>query len=72
MRITDVLKMVKIVTNVRLPLAPTCWSWLFNTKNIMACLQGREDWYECPHFILQPKDEKSLSKLSEKFKMDRL
>lgn len=35
MRITGVLKMVRIVTNVRLPLAPTCCSWLFNTKNIM-------------------------------------
>ena len=35
MRITGVLKMVRIITNVRLPLAPTCWSWLFNTKNIM-------------------------------------
>ena len=45
MRITGVLKMVKMVTDIRLPLAPTCLSLLFNTKNVMptrlACKAGK-------------------------------
>lgn len=45
MRITDVLKMVKMLAHIRLPLAPTCLSWLFNTKNVMptrlACKAGK-------------------------------